>query len=122
MQSDNQLREQRDLMSLRRAELRARLLKVFSFNVKRWRVRRDLKQVELGASVGVNQSLVAGWEAGSTLPQYPTIIMLSDALNVSVAVLFDPAEYVAIKVPREAGIEDAIKEMEAVFNDSRRLA
>ena len=54
------------------------------------RERAGLSQHALGKRVGVSQATVANWESGASVPRWPTIWILGEALGVSPRWLVEP--------------------------------
>ena len=59
-----------------------------SNNIRRFRVKREMMQIELAEKIGVTPSTVSLWETGARIPQERNIRMLCKALNVSREKLF----------------------------------
>ena len=55
--------------------------------IRAWREYRGLSQRALAAKVGIDQSMVARWEAGRNLPRLPELRRLGEALGISVDTL-----------------------------------
>jgi len=59
-------------------------------NVRRYRVERKMTQAELAAKVNKETSAITRIEGGSRMMSVPTLIAVSDALNVSCDSLLRP--------------------------------
>jgi DNA-binding XRE family transcriptional regulator len=56
-------------------------------SIRAWREYRGLSQQALAAKVGIDQAMVARWEAGRNLPRLPALRRLAAALGISVDTL-----------------------------------
>jgi transcriptional regulator with XRE-family HTH domain len=63
-------------------------MNVVAENVRRFRYRRGLTQVELGELCGIAQGRISDLETGRHIPQLPTMIRVAGALGVEVPELF----------------------------------
>ena len=57
--------------------------------IKGLRAKTTMTQVELAKKVGVNQSAVAQWEIGLTVPRTSILPKLAEALGVSIQELYE---------------------------------
>lgn len=56
-------------------------------NIARWRQRRDLSSRELGLMTQADSSQIEAYEAGQSLPDLPTLILIAGALGLRPAKL-----------------------------------
>lgn len=61
---------------------------LFSVRLKELRLKKGLKQTELGEKVGVKQNTFTNWENGKREPSFENLIKLADLLEVSLDWLF----------------------------------
>ncbi len=55
----------------------------FSENLKKFRIEKGIKQLDLSNQLNVNQSAVSSWEVGRTHPEYETLIKIANILEIS---------------------------------------
>jgi len=65
----------------------------FSVNIRRFRLARNLTQVQLAKALGVDQSRIAELERGKGNPTMDTLDQVADALEISPAALLVPVEF-----------------------------
>lgn len=61
---------------------------LFAENLRRFRKHLKMTQEQLGERLGYTEKAVSKWEGGNSIPPAETLILLADALNVSLDDLF----------------------------------
>jgi transcriptional regulator with XRE-family HTH domain len=56
---------------------------MFADRLKKARKRKNMYQKELAAALGVSRSAVTSWETGARVPEFETLKLLADVLEVS---------------------------------------
>ena len=62
--------------------------KIFADNLRRFRKHMHWTQEQLGEKLGYSEKAVSKWESGNSIPPAETLLVLADALNVSLDDLF----------------------------------
>ena len=62
--------------------------KIFADNLRRFRKYMHWTQEQLGEKLGYSEKAVSKWESGNSIPPAETLLVLADALNVSLDDLF----------------------------------
>lgn len=75
---------------------RTEVLRAFGTKLRTARVRRDLSQERLAAVASLHRTHLGALELGQREPQLTTLLILADALEVSLDTLLD-----GVPVPRE---------------------
>ena len=63
------------------------LMKKLGENVRRFRLKRDMTQEELGEAAGIHYTFLGHIERGSKAPSLPTLARLAKALDLPMASL-----------------------------------
>jgi len=82
------------------------LKKALGKNIKFWRFRRQLSQIDLAEKAGISVTFLSNIERGNNYPQAKTLCNLAEALNVDAWELFREERASA----REQSIIDCISE------------
>ena len=53
-------------------------------NIRKYRKRKNMTQAELAEKILVSPQNVSKWENGNSLPDVPSLCMLSDVLDISI--------------------------------------
>ena len=72
---------------------------VFAENLRRYRQKQGLTQLELGRKINYSEKAVSKWESGASIPPSAALLLLADALCVTLDDLFyhgAPLYYLAI--------------------------
>ena len=72
---------------------------VFAENLRRYRQARGFTQIELGKKINYSEKAVSKWESGASIPPSSALLMLADALGVTLDDLFyhgSPSYYLGI--------------------------
>lgn len=84
--------------------------KLFGKKIKDYRERSQLTQFELGERVGISQNFLGDIERGKKLPSISKLILLSNALKVSLDTLFSDS------------LNNVVSEPEEIYYTDRQLA
>ena len=64
--------------------------KNIAVNIKELRLRRGMKQSELGETISYSDKTISKWENGTSVPDVTALVALAEAFGVSVSDMVKP--------------------------------
>ena len=88
-------------------------------NIKKIRLEKKIKQIELASKLGVSASMIAQYESGHRIPKVKTIAQIAFALDVELIDLLDRDEFLEIARKEKKEIDDKISFIHAGIKEGK---